>query len=81
MCKYAVSCVDSVVFTQSSFRLPELIKILKNHTKKMHNGLVAHQSCLLLMQISSRIVKKGQMFYMLFLTTHQHTVNYINFEC
>lgn len=81
MFKCAVNCVDSIVPTGSSYRLSELFKILKNHTKKMHNRLVAHQSGMLLMLIISCIVnKKDRMFRILSLITHQHMVNYINCE-
>lgn len=58
MFKCAVNCVNSIVPTGSSFRLPELFKILKNHTNKMHNRLVAHQSGMLIMLIIPCIVNK-----------------------
>lgn len=69
MFKWAIGCVDSIVPTGSSFRLPELFKILKNHTNKMHSRLVAHQSDMLLMLIIPCIVnkKKGEccVYYLL----------------
>lgn len=58
MFKCAVSGVNSIVPTGSTFRLPELFKILKNHTNKIHNILVAHQSGMLLMLIIPCIVNK-----------------------
>lgn len=81
MFKCAVNCVESTVPLGVVFRLPKLFKILKNLTNKTNKRHIAHQSGMLLMLIIPCILnKKGRMFCILSLITHQYMVSYVNCE-